>query len=104
MDVPGFLDAISPRARTFISILKANPSGIEAADLAPQLGFNNANQIGGLTGPTMRIAERHGIASNSIYRTELTFIDQQRRRMFYPGPLTMEVRIEQFTPLFKRGA
>jgi hypothetical protein len=103
-DVHGFLKSISPRVKTFISVLKANPDGIEGNDLAPQLGFQNANQIGGLTGPMMRVADRYGIAQEDIYRSEALLTGNQRRRMFYPGKLTLEVRIEQDTPLFKRGA
>jgi hypothetical protein len=96
-DVDGFMAALTDRAKTFISILQQHPQGIEANSLAPLLGLNDPRQIGGFTGGGLaKIAKRFKIKMNDIYKSEVTFPNKKRTRMFYPGkvikrqPLQME--------------
>lgn len=85
-DFKGFLKTISDRGRVFISTLRQNPQGIEANALAFKLGYQDARQIGGLTGGGIaKIAKRHAIKIQDIYRAETTFPSGKRTVMFYPG-------------------
>jgi hypothetical protein len=101
-DFAGFWKSISERAQTFLRIMRDNPKGIDGRDLAPLLGFTNPSQLGGLTGPGMtKIGTRFGIKSADLYRSEVIFPNGERKRMFYPGKLTLAMTDE--TPLFARG-
>jgi hypothetical protein len=87
-DYRGFLDHLSERGRLFIHTLKHNPMGIEANDLAAKLSFNDARQIGGLTGGGIaKIAKRHGIKVKEIYKVETKFPNGKRTVTFYPCKL-----------------
>lgn len=94
-DIPGFLSVINDRAKKFISILKQHPKGIEANALAIELGFMKASQMGGLTGPFSRVAARHGINVDDLYRSVIVTPNTDKKRMFYPGKLTLEMRIDE---------
>jgi hypothetical protein len=89
-----FVSDLSERGREFIRIVRQHfAGGIEANDLAGKLGFQDARQIGGLTGGGIsKIAKRYGIKVKDIYRAETTFPSGKRRVTFYPGklPLTMD--------------
>lgn len=88
---PAFMDSLGERAAKFIFILRRNAKGIEIRELAPQLGFE-PQQIGGLTGPAIsKVAKRYGITVSQIYRSKIEFVDGQRKRIFYPGTLTMSL-------------
>ena len=101
-DFSSFLKDISDRAQKFLRIMRENPEGIDARDLAPLLDFKNPAQIGGLTGPGLsKVARRHGIKIADVYRSEIIFPGGMRKRMFYPGKLTLAMTDE--TPLFARG-
>jgi hypothetical protein len=101
-DFPGFWRAISERAQKFLRIMREHEHGIEAHDLAPLLGFANPAQIGGLTGPGLtKVGAKYGIKSSELYRSEIVFPGGVRKRMFYPGKLTLAMTDE--TPPFQRG-
>lgn len=101
-DFAGFWGAISERAQKFLRIMHEHPNGIDARDLTPLLDFTNPSQIGGLTGPGLtRIGEKYGIKGSELYRSEIIFPGGERKRMFYPGKLTLAMIDE--TPLFARG-
>jgi hypothetical protein len=102
-DFAGFWKSISERAQSFLRIMRDNPKGIDGRDLAPLLGFTNPSQLGGLTGPGMtKIGQRFGIKSADLYRSEIVFPNGDRKRMFYPGKLTLAMTDDE-TPLFARG-
>lgn len=101
-DFASFWIDISPRAQKFMKIVRQYPNGIDARELAPKLDFSNPAQIGGLTGPGLsKVARRHGIKIADIYRSEIIFPGGERKRMFYPGKLTLAMTDE--TPLLARG-
>lgn len=90
-DFNGFYSHLPERGKLFIKILKEHPDGIEAGEMASLLGFENANQIGGLTGGGLsKIAKRFSIKVKHVYTTDVKFPDGKRRRMFYPGRLLKE--------------
>ncbi|MFZ0802213.1 MAG: hypothetical protein WBQ09_06100 [Terriglobales bacterium] len=85
-DVHGFLSNLSDRGRSFISALRNHPNGVEANDLAPLLKLNDPRQIGGFTGGGLaKIAKKYRIDMRDIYKSNVTFPEGKRRRMFYPG-------------------
>lgn len=91
-----FIRGISERAKKFLSIVRDHPNGISAESLAPALGFNTANQIGGLTGPGLvKIAEAYGFAASDLYSTVVSFPNGNRTRMFFPGKLLRDQGIEK---------
>ena len=94
-DIPGFIAALNDRAKKFISILKQHPKGIEARALALELGFAGPSQIGGLTGPFSRVAGSHGIDVGDLYKSVIMTPNTDKKRMFYPGKLTLELRMEE---------
>jgi hypothetical protein len=101
-----FIKGLSERALNFMKILHDHPEGIDAIALTPMLGFENPAQLGGLTGPGLsKLAEKHGIKTEDLYRSEVIFPGGVRKRMFHAGPLVagMEWNDDEKTPLFKRG-
>lgn len=85
-----FVKNLSERGGLFLAILGAHPNGIEANNLAGQLGFTDARQIGGLTGAGIaRIANKYGLKIKDVYRSEITFPSNKRTVMFYPGKLIL---------------
>jgi hypothetical protein len=89
-DFNEFVRSLSDRAAKFVTILRQHERGIEARDLAPMLGFTDPAQIGGVTGPSIsKVAGNQGIKVEHIYKSRIEFADGQRKRMFYPGKLTM---------------
>jgi hypothetical protein len=91
-DFKDFYRGLSERARQFLNIVHDNPGGISAEKLAPTLGFNTANQIGGLTGPgVVKIAHGYGFKADDLYTSVVTFVGTKRERMFYPGKLLLEM-------------
>jgi hypothetical protein len=95
-DFAGFLKVISNRARLFINTLRHNPSGIEANALAAKLSFNDARQLGGLTGAGVaRMAKKHGVRVKDIYRTDITSPSGKRTVTFYPGKLVLALNEEK---------
>jgi len=94
-DIAGFITSLNDRAKKFISVLKHNPKGIEARPLAQELGFAGPSQLGGLTGPLSRVASRHGINVRALYKSVLMTPNNDKKRMFYPGKLTLELRMEE---------
>jgi hypothetical protein len=103
-DLEGFLKAIGNNAKSFLKVLKAAPKGMEAGYLATAMGLHSPNQVGGVIGPMSRMADRFGVRAEDLYRSAVTFPNKKRTTMFYPGKLTLEMRSEEETPLFKRGA
>jgi hypothetical protein len=99
-DFKGFVDAISDRGKDFISLLKHHPEGIEANSLAGKLGYNDAKQIGGLTGGGLaKKAKSHAIElKDDVYRVEITFHGGKRTVMFYPGKFILDAVREQEKP------
>lgn len=87
-DFGGFMADLSDRGKSFISVLTQHPQGIEANALAPLLGLNEAIQIGGFTGGGLaKIAKKFRIRMKDIYKSEVSFPNKKRTRMFYPGKL-----------------
>jgi hypothetical protein len=81
-----FVGALSERGKTFISILKNHPEGIEANELAGKLGYQDARQIGGLTGGGLaKIAKRFNVKLVDVYRARVTFPGEKRTVTFFPG-------------------
>jgi hypothetical protein len=73
---------------SLLNIVRHYPEGISAEELAPKLGFNTANQIGGLTGPGLvKIAEASGFSPDDIYTSVVTFPYCKRRQCFVPAKL-----------------
>ena len=98
-DVEGFMAALSDRARSFIEILKKHPHGIEAFALAPLLGLNDPRQIGGFTGGGLaKIAKKFRIKMKDIYKSEVTFPNRKRTRMFYPGKVIKRQLLQMEKP------
>src|ERR1700722_8463721 len=86
-----FLRDLSDRGRTFVRILDEHRDGIDAMDLATKLGYNDAKQVGGLTGcglATMR--EKAEVEQQDVYRTEVTNPNGVRILKFYPGKLILK--------------
>jgi hypothetical protein len=95
-DFAGFFKAINDRGRLFISTLQHHPGGIEANTLAGKLSFNDARQLGGLTGAGVaRIAKKHGVRVKDVYRTDVTMLSGKRTVMFYPGKLVLALNEEK---------
>lgn len=92
-----FVNELSDRGRDFIRIVRQHfAGGIEANDLAAKLGFQDARQIGGLTGGGVaKIAKRHGVKMKDIYRAETTFPGGKRTVTFYPGKLVLAMDKEE---------
>ena len=85
-DFKGFLGTVSERGREFLTIVKQNPDGIEANALAGKLGYQDARQIGGLTGGGLaKVAKQFHIRLRDVYRTDVTFPNGKRTRMFRAG-------------------
>jgi hypothetical protein len=98
-DVDGFMSALSDRAKVFIAILKKYPEGIEANTLAPLLGLNDPRQIGGFTGGGLaKIAKKFKIKMKDIYKSDVTFPNKKRTRMFYAGKLTKRQPLQMEKP------
>jgi hypothetical protein len=92
-----FVNDLSERGRDFLRIVRQHfAGGIEANTLAGKLGFQDARQIGGLTGGGIsKIAKRHGIKVKDIYRAETTFPTGKRTVTFYPGKLLLAMDKEE---------
>lgn len=90
-DYQGFLEHLSDRGKLFVNILKHHPMGIEANELAGKLSFNDARQIGGLTGGGVaKAAKKCSINLRHVYRTEIIrSLDGKRKVTFYPGKLVL---------------
>jgi len=87
-----FFKSVSDRGRKFLVVLQDHPEGIEASALATAIGFANAKQIGGLAGGGLaKVAGRYRINLGDVYRTEVTFPDANRTRMYYPGKSLLEL-------------
>ncbi|HEV3278745.1 MAG TPA: hypothetical protein VG860_18145 [Terriglobia bacterium] len=85
-DYKGFHKAISDKGREFFKVLKQHPSGISSETLAPLLGFNGGNQIGGLAGGSLgKLAYRFGIKIKRLYTSDVKFENGVRSRMYRPG-------------------
>jgi hypothetical protein len=92
----GFLNGISERGKKFIEALREYPDGLEADLLAALLDFNDARQIGGLTGGGIaKIAKRYNVKILDIYRSEATFPGGKRLVMFYPGKAVLAMEKEK---------
>ena len=95
-DYAGFVKNISDRGRLFLNTLQHHPEGIDSNTLAGKLGFQDARQIGGLTGAGIaRVARKHGVRIKDIYRAEVTFPGKKRTVTFYPGEALSLVRNEE---------
>lgn len=95
-DYDGFVKAISDRGRVFIKTLQHHPEGIEANALAGKLGYQDARQIGGLTGGGLaKIGKRHGVKMKDVYRAETTFPGGKRTVTFYPCKFVSTVNEEK---------
>lgn len=95
-DFASFFRAISDRGRTFVHLLKLNPNGVDAYDVAKEIGYNDPRQIGGLTGGGLaKIATKYGIRLTDVYRTEITFPEGKRVVTFYPGKLVLAMPEEK---------
>jgi hypothetical protein len=95
-DFTGFLKDVSDRGRLFLNTLQHHPNGIDSNTLAGKLGFQDARQIGGLTGAGItRVAKKHGVKIKDIYRSEITFPQNKRTVMFYPGKLILTMSEEK---------
>jgi len=93
-----FVGALSQRGQTFIDMLKHHPEGIEANELAGKLGYQDAKQIGGLTGGGLaKIAKRFNVKLSDVYRSKITFPGEKRTVTFFPGKYILAV-IEQQKP------
>ncbi len=91
-DFAGFMDALSPRGRDFINLLRSHRNGIEANDLAGKLGYQDAKQIGGLTGGGLaKIAKKKAVKLKDIYRADITFPEGKRTVIFRPGKLILAI-------------
>lgn len=98
-DFNAFLRSLSERAKKFLETVSKHPDGIPADELAPLLGFNTANQIGGLTGPgIVKIAKAFGFEAEDIYNSPVTFPGGQRKRVFFPGKLLKDWSAEREKP------
>jgi hypothetical protein len=88
-DMDGFLKNTSDRGRAFVRALLHHPDGIEANALAAKMGFQDARQIGGLSGGGLvKTAKKHGIKLEHLYRREITMgADGKRTVIFFPGRL-----------------
>jgi hypothetical protein len=95
-DMTAYLRNVSARAKKFLNTVRDHPQGIEVEELVSVLGFNTANQIGGLTGPgVVKIAKEYGFEAEDLYTSVITFTDGKRKRMFYPGKLLLRDEVEK---------
>jgi hypothetical protein len=95
-DFAGFLKNLSERGRLFLDTLRHHPHGIDSNTLAGKLGFQDARQIGGLTGAGItRIAKKYGVKMKDVYRAEITFPQKKRTVTFYPGKLILAMNEEK---------
>jgi hypothetical protein len=98
-DFSAFLNAISDRGRDFVRLLRDHPDGIEANELAGKLGYQDARQIGGLTGGGLaKIAKRHSVRLKDVYRAVISFPDGKRTVTFFPQKLIKNLSAEQQKP------
>ena len=87
-DFEVFLLSLNDNGKAFIRVLTQYPVGIEVHQLATEMGLNDATQVGGVTGGGLaKHAKEHSINMSDVYRSEITFPNGERRRMFYPGKL-----------------
>jgi hypothetical protein len=85
-DYDGFKGSLTAKAKKFFQILRENPNGISADNLAEKLGFSNSSQIGGMTGGGIgKVAPKHGIKAGSLYATEVKRENGKRVVLYRPG-------------------
>ncbi|MGA9508336.1 MAG: hypothetical protein WBV55_06790 [Candidatus Sulfotelmatobacter sp.] len=95
-DYEGLFRSISDRARLFLNTLRHHPDGIDSNTVAGKLGFQDARQLGGLTGAGItRIAKKYGVRMKDVYRAEITFPQGKRTVKFYPGKLVLAMNEEK---------
>lgn len=83
-----FMREISDNGRTFISLLKESPMGIEANALAQKMGYTTPSQIGGLVGGGLaKIGKRLGVKMDKVYIKKIMNMEGKRTVMFYPGKM-----------------
>lgn len=98
-DFTAFLNAISDRGRDFIRLLRDHPQGIEANELAGKLGYQDARQIGGLTGGGLaKGAKKHSVRLKDVYRAVISFPNGKRTVTFFPQKLIKGLSLEQEKP------
>lgn len=96
----GFVGALSQRGKDFISIIQHHPEGIEANELAGKLGYQDAKQIGGLTGGGLaKIAKRFNVKLADVYEPRVTYQGDKRTLTFYPGKHILAALEKQKPPV-----
>jgi hypothetical protein len=91
-DYIGFKKGLSDKGKRLIEVLKQNPNGISADNLAEKLGYRSANQIGGVTGGGIgKLATKHNVSPFDIYKVETTWDHGTRLTKYFPGPLIEKV-------------
>jgi hypothetical protein len=85
-DYDGLKKSLSENARKFLRILRDNPSGINADNLAEKLGFKSGTQIGGMTGGGIsKNANKFHVELTDIYAIEVSQQNGQRVTTYKPG-------------------
>lgn len=85
-DYIGLKRSLSENAKKFLRILRENPAGINADNLADKLGFKSGTQIGGMTGGGIsKNANKYHVELTDIYLIEVSQHEGQRVTTYKPG-------------------
>jgi hypothetical protein len=82
----GFFRALTPVGKKLIKVLRENPSGIDAEDVAKALGFETTSQIGGLVGGGWgKTGPKYGVNLDNVYRRTVSHESGVRKVTYFPG-------------------
>jgi len=85
-DYDGLKKSLSENAKKFLRILRDNPLGINADNLAERLGFKSGTQIGGMTGGGIsKNANKFHVELTDIYTIDVSQQNGQRVTTYKPG-------------------